>query len=430
MSDNNQDELTPAEENIWYRLMTFHGVVENRWSGDGRATHAKNRELWHRWALPALTAKRIQAAGLSGLEPLTDAEQTEIAGVLDVRTLPDPAERVDMSSTHFSLAFMAGGLVFPRWVYFSKAHFNAVADFSEVRFNDGAFFGAAHFDDTAYFSKAHFDGDTWFSGAYFDGGVDFSASNFDANVYFGDAHFPDSAYFNAAYFHGGANFIETYFDADADFSDCGFSGATDFIGATFLQPPLFHQASLHQDTSFHAANFSGARAVAGDRAARAWQRLKVIMNEGHAHDQELRFFGYELSVRGRMARWPVNWLYGLYEGLSDYGRSMGRPVLGLAMLTLLFGLFYYVGMDRQIMPDRGQYVEDVASFTMSNVLPAVGGLNPARRDLYQRLFNPDEKKSGIDIPFGIELLSIVQASSGIVLFFLLSLGIRNRFRIK
>jgi len=132
-------------------------------------------------------------------------------------------------------------------------------------------------------------------------------------------------------------------------------------------------------------------------------------------------------VRGRMARWPVNWLYALYEGLSDYGRSMGLPVVWLAMLTVVFGLAYHGILDQPNRSDRAQFREDVASFTLGNVLPAVGGLNPARRALYTRLF---DNGRGIDIPFGIELLMIVQASLGIVLFFLLSLAIRNRFRIK
>jgi drug/metabolite transporter (DMT)-like permease len=134
-----------------------------------------------------------------------------------------------------------------------------------------------------------------------------------------------------------------------------------------------------------------------------------------------------MSVRGRMAQWPVNWLYRLYEGLSDYGRSMGRPAGWLAVLTLLLGLAYGVFLERPADIGPGQFREDIASFTIGNVLPAVGGLNPARRDLYRRLFDDG---GGIDIPFTIELLSIFQASGGIVLFFLLSLGIRDRFRIK
>ncbi len=426
MPDNSPDKLTPAEDNIWYRLMTFHGVADSKTS-EGWATHAKNRELWNRWALPILTAERIEAAGLTELKPLTDAEVIETAGALGVEALPDPAISVDLSSTHFSVNFMAKRLIFPNWTNFEDAHFDADAYFRKAHFDGGAYFSKVHFDAVAYFGEAHFAENTWFSEAQFDGGVDFSAAHFGADVYFSEAHFHDSAYFNGAHFHGGADFNEAHFNDSARFSDGNFKGTTIFSGAKFLQPPEFHQASLHQDTSFHAADFSGARAVVGDDAARAWRRLKVLMNDAHAHEGELRFFGYEISVRGRMARWPVNWLYGLYDVLSDYGRSIGLPVVWLAMLTVIFGLAYHGVLDRPDLVDRGQFQEDVASFTLGNVLPAVGGLNPARRDLYKRLF--DDGK-GIDIPFGIELLSIVQGASGIMLFFLLSLGIRNRFRIK
>ena len=372
MPDETPDDLKPAEENIWYRLMTFHGVVEDRFSDEGQALHARNRDLWNRWALPALNGERIEALGLTDLSPLTEQERQDMTATLGIEELPDPYAHIDMSETRFSAVLIVDGFVFPGYASFEAAHFE-----------DYASFGAAHFKRTADFSAAHFEG---------------------------------SANFGAAYFEGPANF-----------SDGNFKAATTFDRVAFAWPPLFHQAKPHQDTSFHEADFDVARAVVNDNAARAWQRLKVIMNGLHAHDQELRFFAYEMSVRGRMARWPVNWLYALYEGLSDYGRSMGLPVVWLAMLTVVFGLAYHGILDQPNRSDRAQFREDVASFTLGNVLPAVGGLNPARRALYTRLF---DNGRGIDIPFGIELLMIVQASLGIVLFFLLSLAIRNRFRIK
>ncbi|MDP7547915.1 MAG: pentapeptide repeat-containing protein [Alphaproteobacteria bacterium] len=349
MSTDNQDGLTPAEENIWYRLTTFHGVADNPWSDEGKAIHEKNRGLWNQWALPALSQDRIEALGLAELAPLSEEDCQKIAGELGITELPDPTGIVHMSAIQVSKRFTAAGFVFPR----------------------------------TDFRKAHFD-------AY-------------------------------------ANFRVAHFDGDADFSDGNFSSKTSFAEAAFAEPPQFHQATLHQNTSFHDADFSGARDRVNADAESAWRRLKLIMNEAHAHDQELRFFAYEMSVRGRMAQWPVNWLYRLYEGLSDYGRSMGRPAGWLAVLTLLLGLAYGVFLERPADIGPGQFREDIASFTIGNVLPAVGGLNPARRDLYRRLFDDG---GGIDIPFTIELLSIFQASGGIVLFFLLSLGIRNRFRIK
>lgn len=405
ISTDRQNGLTPAEENIWYRLMTFHGVAEEPWTAEGSATAEKNRELWNRWALPALNPDRIAALGLAKLAPLTEEECQKIAGELDITELPDPNGAVAISAIQVSKPFTVAGLVFPTSADFEMAHFEVYADFEKAHFEADAGFRAAHFEAYADFEKAHFDGRAYFGEAHFDGDADFPKVHFDDDAVFEKAHF----------------------DAAAEFSDANFSSKTSFAGAAFAEPPQYHQAKLHQNTSFHEADFSRARDRVSADAESAWRRLKLIMSEAHAHHEELRFFAYEMSVRGRMAQWPVNWLYRLYEGLSDYGRSMGRPAGWLAALTLLFGLAYGGLLERPTDIDRGQFREDIASFTLGNALPAVGGLNPARRDLYKRLF---DNGGGIDIPFSIELLSIVQASSGVVLFLLLSLGIRNRFRIK
>jgi hypothetical protein len=418
--------------------MTYHGVVEQRFTKDGRANHAKNRDLWNRWALPALHRERVHALGLTNLDPLTELERQEIAGTLGIQELPDPAAAISLNAIRFTAYLMVEGFVLPGSVDFAGAHFDGHAEFTAAHFEDYASFRGAifklyagfmgvHFERSANFSKANFKNFANFTAAHFDDFAGFTEAKFEGTASFSGAHFEGFAHYKGTHFEDNADFKNAHFAGAANFSDVDLNSKTIFDRVTFKKPPVFHQAELHQDTNFHEADFQGARAVVSDEAARAWQRLKVIMNEAHAHDQELRFFAYEMGVRGRMARWPVNWLYGLYETFSNYGRSMGLPVVWLAILNVVFGLGYYGLMDQPNHPDRAQFREDVASFTVGNVLPAVGGLNPARRDLYKRLFGGS---GGIDIPFVIELLSIVQASVGIVLFFLLTLGIRNQFRIK
>ena len=374
MPDETPDDLKPAEENIWYRLMTFHGVVEDRFSDEGQALHARNRDLWNRWALPALNGERIEALGLTDLSPLTEQERQDMTATLGIEELPDPYAHIDMSETRFSAVLIVDGFVFPGYASFEAAHFEDYASFGAAHFKRTADFSAAHFEVYATFKTVHFADDAGFYSAHFEAYADFSAAHFEGYTYFSAAHFERSTDFSAAHFEGSANFGAAYFEGPANFSDGNFKAATTFDRVAFAWPPLFHQAKPHQDTSFHEADFDVARAVVNDNAARAWQRLKVIMNGLHAHDQELRFFAYEMSVRGRMARWPVNWLYALYEGLSDYGRSMGLPVVWLAMLTVVFGLAYHGILDQPNRSDRAQFREDVASFTLGNVLPADGGL--------------------------------------------------------
>ena len=72
---------------------------------------------------------------------------------------------------------------------------------------------------------------------------------------------------------------------------------------------------------------------------------------------------------------------------------------------------------------------DVVSFWLGLALPFIGGFNPARADLYRRLF-AGAGSTEIDVPLWLQLVAMSQQFVGIVLLFMIGLALRNRFRMK
>lgn len=124
MSDTSSREgLNLAEENIWYQLMTLHGVAESPGNDERAAIHAKNRDLWNRWTLPALSDETIKILGLTYLEPLTKDEIANIDGNFPIEELPDPNNQIDLSRTLFSAPLKAVGFAFPSRTDFTDFKF-------------------------------------------------------------------------------------------------------------------------------------------------------------------------------------------------------------------------------------------------------------------------------------------------------------------
>ena len=165
-----------------------------------------------------------------------------------------------------------------------------------------------------------------------------------------------------------------------------------------------------------------------DIAARI-RRLRKIMADIHAQDVERDLFILERQAE-RLPLYKTNklqgvgaiLLLGLYWLLSDYGRSMKRPIFWFFAQLWGFSLLY-----RDFIPDigKGNFRHDVCSYTLSHALPFVGSLNPSRSEMMKRLF--DEKMLVSPL---VEAFSVIQSGLGALLLFLILQALRNHFKIK
>ena len=207
-----------------------------------------------------------------------------------------------------------------------------------------------------------------------------------------------------------------------------------------------------------------------DLAAR-WRALKKLAVAAHDHDREQLFFKGELRAR----RWATDkpwhavfWFGLLYGWLSDFGRSLVRPIVWLVLLWLVFAGLYLGthltgstpsvagfawgaerltaaagrappalrcragpgdawGAARLFALRTGQPLPSFASGGKLDealaCLFGVQGQAPGHLNALPLRFRPN-------VPNGIVYLGLLHQILSAVLIFLLLLALRNHFRIK
>lgn len=226
---------------------------------------------------------------------------------------------------------------------FVGRNFGGPAEFSRTIFKNEVSFHWAVFSGAAEFEMATFHDVTAFDHAIFASGADFSRVKFESYVSFNEAHFRNIAHFDAA--EGSRAFSL----AEATFHD-----VPDFIQAHFAEAPRLDNIVIKPPRG-RISSFSDlkARFTGNPDLAARWRALKRLAAQGHDHLREQDFFKNELRAR----RWTddrpwhsVFWFGLLYQGLSDFGRSIIRPLLWWLATVAGFSVYY---LGKYLVEGRG-----------------------------------------------------------------------------
>jgi uncharacterized protein YjbI with pentapeptide repeats len=366
-------------------------------------------------------------------------------------------------------------VIFSRDTAFEAVNFSSEAYFQHTTFSSGVNFRRATFHGWTNFRATGFTSAD-FAGATFSGdvhrarGADFSRTTFSDTAIFVDAIFFDPVVFQGAAFSDGANFSRTIFHSSCSFINAEMKNTTSFEAATFSSwPPLFFGAKLHEGTVWRGATWPDPpRGI--DQAGQfvdAYERLKLEMDRLRKHEDELNFFARELqSRRALFGDWkPVSELrflgrtipigaleippttiaprslklfvwsltvpgftvgrqtirlhrpaYGLpialYGLLCDYGRSYVQPLL-IHVAIIVIGAFLF-------WPHfGGLQLGRAIGLSFANTFGVLG----VRKDL----IDPVVIQS---LPGWLKIIAAAQTIFGVVLLFLFSLALRNRFRMR
>ena len=331
---------------------------------------------------------------------------------------------------------------FSNWAYFKNARFSQMVNFESAKFSNWACFESTQFSGMAYFESAEFSDWAGFQSTRFSDVAYFQSTQFSDMAYFksteflGEADFQSAefsswAYFQNAQFSRQADFDQTTFKSKIDFSNATFKAATDLTGASFERyVPEFYEATLHQNTIFdntiwpNSSNIQDEQILSSNQSA--YNCLVLEMNKQLRHEQELYFFAKELEIK-RHIHWHRNFLTWflnfLYDLASGYGRSVKRPIfLILSSFIVILSVNFYTYNDKLILDESAR--EAVLRYTFLDFLPG-GPL------LQQRAVNALFKEAELCPPH--ILLDMVNSFASVVIlagFFLLGLGLRNRFRIR
>ena len=265
----------------------------------------------------------------------------------------------------------------------------------------------------------------------FSGKANFKGVKFLKKVKFENVTFKKEASFSNVEFKDISSFREVSFKEEVLFSNAEFKDATDFSNAKFeLYVPKFYGAQLHQDTGFASIWPDASRIkidypLSSNQAA--YSQLVLEMSKRQDYEQRLDFFAKQLETkrhfhcrRLELSAWFLNYFYFF---ASDYGRSVWRPVRLVLLLFIVSFISNFINYFDDVISKSSNF-ETVLRYTFLDFLPG-GPL------LQQRAVNALFKEAELCPPH--ILLDIWNSGISVIIlagFFLLGLGLRNRFRIR
>ena len=370
-------------------------------------------------------------------------------------------EEVRFSKVPFADDCRFDGAIFSGDAWFSDATFSGVVGFDGARFSGDAWFGRVMFFGRTYFDTANFYGNALFSGSRFFGNAS-SVAHFVQAIFFGQAEFDcvtftGDALFQDAIFERYATFGASTFASKASFTAIDAKRAFDLAGADFeTEVPDFTQAHFEEAPRLDniavpkVPFWAGARDK--DEASR-FQALKRLAIQGHDHVREQEFFAGELRCRrsdhplrfelmkagvvdgGRLffagLRREAIWSFP-YDLLSAHGRSIWRPLAGLAA-SIWFAAEGYESLagDVTTCPDK---LESAWFLALKNGLLFLGsGQKTEVEAAYQCLYGVGKANGGMNyegLPAAVGYLGIGQGIVSAIFIFLALLALRNLFKIK
>ena len=353
---------------------------------------------------------------------------------------------------------------------FSGATMGGRADFSDVEFLMLANFKDVVLKDEVHFNRSKFGFSVTFSGANVSGRAVFWHTDVDHETYFQNARFVRRLLIHECIFSGDVTFEQCIFENPASISrsafmknssfravsgkglflaDINFQRVPDFSGAHFEEAPSFDLVNLNPERLAKKTAPKFKYALPGQ-----WRALRRLAIQGHDHERELQFFKGEIKARRGTVDKRTHaryWVGLLYELLSDFGRSMVRPVGWIVMSSWVFTGIYLGMTDVEGQGGSSESVGCVAgsgdiqaaawSLSVHNTFPFAGiGSSGKVEQLYACLYGihahaPTENvrlPTGFTpvVPDGVALAGVVQFVVSAVLIFLFVLAIRNYFRIK
>ncbi|MEW8254818.1 MAG: hypothetical protein AB2747_10720 [Candidatus Thiodiazotropha taylori] len=346
-------------------------------------------------------------------------------------------------------------------IKFTLSKFGAGASFYDTNFGDGrVFFNAVDFGNGSVdFTVAKFgQGNVHFNKAVFNvGKVQFANTEFgDGNVSFLCAKFSNEIVtFKGAKFGIG---VADYSGAKFNYVGIDFTNISkeqgrfifspqcldgckkiDFTGSTFnslliftgidspvpinlshvkLSNPIdFYNVNINYRSKYNAFIF---RKAIDPADSAGFRRLKVLAKSSGDNERALEFYAKEMrtSYWHRITGLSLLLFY-LYDWVSDYGRSIIRPLTGLLLFIIVPGYIYF-----KYAAKAGSGYWEVLVFSASHSIPIYPLIKETRQIAIDKLFD-----NGLaSAPWWLPIVTSFQFIVSAILIILLGLAFRNKFR--
>jgi len=463
----------------------------------------KGKEFWNAWADDMFARRRqLEESGHWQVDPQGNIQNAEAKEW--VRQVS-----IDFAFHDFGETADFAGFVFPADITFAQAKFAFGAEFDDSVFLGRAWFDRAVFSRDAGFARSRWSGEASLKGTKFGGAAGFSDAIFERNLNSAGARFAGKANFQNARFAGdadfdGATFREralfdaARFEASARFRACAFTdgalftngtfaasatfdgvrsiGPFSLVGADFAQVPDFTETDFSTAVRLDEIAIADAPLLAFttslNKSAR-YRALKRMASAGGDGDREMRFHASEMRARRGNEHLPFGrgaagfWLGYLYQLISNFGRSVFRPMgLWIAMVPVFAMIYFqrFVGISGSGLPTpraEGQifWFERIFLYFKADSTGSLSCLFGSGRPLMEAVIVSLDKSTlsilldasrveraqaclyglhqaqlgGATVPaepYGLIWIGAVQTVLGAVLLVLCALAIRNRFKVR
>jgi Pentapeptide repeats (9 copies) len=344
--------------------------------------------------------------------------------------------------------------VFNEYSIFEDIKFCGLVNFNKVLFNKNTSFKNAQFCDNTDFRKTQFNQSANFENTEFLQYTDFQGTRFCSNTYFESAKFYQHANFRGIQFYEDAHFQKSQFYHYAEFDNSCFFGLTSFSLSCFKDDANFGEVSFAKVPVLSGAKCDGTwifskkeqhwpqtgeqtTEIEAQHIEIRYAQLRKRMEELKLHDYELFFHGKELEAKSRNPHetWYKRLLYKAYGRLSDYGQSIAKPLLAVALSMAVFAALYwalivgYSDFPAGSLPPFKHAVYLAKNYALSFV--------PTDEVLHGQMFTLD-KLCGVDkdalfttwCGFWFSFATSIQKIFSLLLWFLVALAVRNRLRMR
>ncbi|MDR3424044.1 MAG: pentapeptide repeat-containing protein [Alphaproteobacteria bacterium] len=172
----------------------------------------------------------------------------------------------------------------------------------------------------------------------------------------------------------------------------------------------------------------------------AYRRLKILMKQQEARNEELQF--YTLEIKSRMLRRDVPrseksaaWLYGF---TSNYGQSVQRPLL-FALFgwpLIIFALLFFLTTCFQPGVAGGDAASHSLFFVVRNIIPGLSLREALQGCSFESCYQLRYQEwidgfiaAGSGIRFLFYLIAVLYSAVSLALWFLFALALKRRFQI-
>jgi uncharacterized protein YjbI with pentapeptide repeats len=427
MSEKDNTELKPAEENPWYVLATIYNQdimpVEGTMEFQYGLNAIRSRQAWNSWAISKLNDKqkkfiREKKPDILDESPQWDSIKKDVQKRLQklgIESIPPLELAMDMSSLKFVDDAHFANFIFPVKVSFCESQFERSSGFK------GAFFfGHADFGDVIFFDQAIFQESN------------FADSSFTRTVFAQESFFTDTSFigvnFIGAQFKGNSFYVGAKFQDYSFFDGCQFKKPCNFRKAKFEKSyPIFEGVTFHEKSTVTAKKefWPNHKKCEQDPepSKDSCANLRHLMNTQGLPEKAHFFFRREMHFASKIGSIWQRLPFLLFGWLSDYGHSLKRPIWALAILWFFPTVIFWVNIctgkcANTIGAELWISLTKMAGLSIANIFQITG---------LQRVYWSDFIEC---LPWGLKFLGGAQTLLAIPLLFLLLLGLRNRFRLK